>query len=150
MSNSDTTLPNLSSIMFLAKAEDRTMLFTGDGRSDHLLQGLAQAGLLDDKGRMHVNVLKLSHHGSDRDVTKTFFRKVTADVYVASANGKDDNPDLATLIWLMEAAKEQQRNVEIVVTNQTPSIEKLQEEYASDEYGYSVRILKQGKHEIVV
>jgi hypothetical protein len=150
MANSDRSVPNLSSIMFLAKADNRTMLLTGDGRSDHLLEGLAQAGLLDEDGRMHINVLKLPHHGSDRNMTKTFFRKITADIYVASANGRDGNPDLATLIWLVEAAKEQQRQVEIVVTNQTPSVEKLLEEYPENEFGYTVRILASGQHHIVV
>jgi hypothetical protein len=150
MANSDQSVPNLSSIMFLAQVGNRTMLLTGDGRSDHLLDGLGQAGLLDGNGRMHVNVLKLPHHGSNRNITKTFFRKVTADVYVASANGKDDNPDLATLIWLVEAAKDQQRQVEIVVTNRTPSVEKLLEEYPPADFTYTIRTLAQGQHAIIV
>jgi hypothetical protein len=150
MANSDQSVPNLSSIMFLAKADGRTMLFTGDGRSDHLLDGLGQAGLLDNNGRMHVDVLKLPHHGSNRNITKTFFKKVTADTYVASANGKDDNPDLATLIWLVEAAKDQDRQVEIVVTNKTLSVKKLLEEYPVGDYTYSMRTLAPGDHSIVV
>ena len=150
MANSDASVPNLSSIMLLAEADGRTMLLTGDGRSDHLLDGLAQAGLLDANGKMHVDVLKLPHHGSNRNITKTFFRKVTADIYVASANGRDDNPDLATLIWLVEAAKQQQRQVEIVVTNETPSVEKLLQEYPLNEFTYTLRTLAPGQHAVVV
>jgi hypothetical protein len=150
MANSDGSIPNLSSIMLLAEADGRTMLFTGDGRSDHLLDGLGAAGLLDAAGRMHVNVLKLPHHGSNRNITKTFFKKVTADTYVASANGRDDNPDLATLIWLVEAAKDQQRDVKIVVTNRTPSVKKLLEEYPLADFTYTVEVLATGKHSIVV
>lgn len=150
MANSDGSVPNLSSIMLLAKADGRTMLFTGDGRSDHLLDGLREAGLLDATGRMHVNVLKLPHHGSNRNITKTFFKKVTADTYVASANGRDDNPDLATLIWLVEAAKDQERDVKLVVTNRTPSVKKLLEEYPPAEYTYTLEVLATGKHSIVV
>jgi len=150
MANSDASVPNLSSIMLLARADGRSMLLTGDGRSDHLLGALGQKGLLDAGGRMHVDVLKLPHHGSNRNITKTFFRKVTADTYVASANGRDDNPDLATLIWLVEAAKEQQRPAAIVVTNRTPSVEKLLEEYPASEFGYSLQILAPGQHSIVV
>ncbi|HEV7684791.1 MAG TPA: MBL fold metallo-hydrolase [Pyrinomonadaceae bacterium] len=150
MANSDGSVPNLSSIMLYAKADNRTMLLTGDGRSDHLLNGLGQAGLLDAAGKMHVDVLKLPHHGSDRNMTKTFFKKITADIYVASANGRDGNPDLATLIWLVEAAKEQQRQVEIVVTNETPSVTKLLEEYPPSEYTYSLKTMPVGDHSIVV
>ena len=150
MANSDQSVPNLSSIMLLARAEGRTILLTGDGRSDHLLAGLAQAGLLDAQGSLHVDVLKLPHHGSNRNMTKSFFKKVKAATYVASANGKDGNPDLATLIWLVEAAQEQQRQVKLVVTNQTPSIAKLLEEYPPATYGYSLQILAAGEHEVIV
>jgi len=146
----DQSKPNLSSIVILAEAEEKRLLLTGDGRGDHLLDGLQQAGQLDRKGQIHVDVLKLSHHGSDRDVTKAFFKKVTADVYLASANGRDGNPDLATLIWLVEAAKEQGRKVTIVVTNETNSTEKLAQEYPPDEYGYEVTAMAPNAHSIVV
>ncbi|MBC7232321.1 MAG: MBL fold metallo-hydrolase [Chloroflexi bacterium] len=140
----DRSIPNLSSIMILAEADGKTILFTGDGRGDHLLQGLRQAHLLDAKGRLHVNVLKLPHHGSNRNVSKTFFKNVTADQYVISANGMYGNPDLATLIWIVETAKKQKRTIEIVATNETPSTEKLVWEYDPDKYGYRLRVMKKG------
>lgn len=146
LANADKSVPNLSSVMFLAKADGKTVLFTGDGRSDHLLAGLGTAGLLDGNGSLHVDVLKVAHHGSDRNVTKTFFKKVTADTYVVSANGHPDNPDLATLIWLIEAAKEQNREIEIVFTNQTQATKKLPKEYPPAEYGYKVTIMPSNKH----
>ena len=140
----DRSIPNLSSIMVLAEADGKTILLTGDGRGDHLLQGLRQAHLLDAKGRLHVNVLKLPHHGSNRNVSKTFFKNVTADQYVISANGMYGNPDLATLIWIVETAKKQKRTIEIVATNETPSTEKLVWEYDPDKYGYRLRVMKKG------
>ena len=68
-------------------------------------KGSRPSGLLDAEGTFHVDVLKVMHHGSDRNATKTFFKRVTADTYVLSANGNPDNPDLATLIWIVESAK---------------------------------------------
>lgn len=150
LANADKSVPNLSSVMFLAKADDKTVLFTGDGRSDHLLAGLKKAGLLDESGSMHVDVLKVAHHGSDRNVTKTFFKKVTADIYVVSANGHPDNPDLATLIWLIEAAKEQGREIKIVFTNETPATKKLPKEYPPGEYGYKMTIMPSNKHSMTL
>ncbi len=150
MANADRSVPNLSSIMVLAEAEGKTILLTGDGRSDHLLQGLKQAGLLDSKGHMHVDVLKMPHHGSDRNMTKTFFKKVRADTYVISANGRDDNPDLATLIWMVETANRQGREIEIVVTNETLSTQKLLEEYDPEVFGYQLVVMEQGAFSIVV
>ncbi len=136
----DDSPPNLSSIMLLAEAAGRTILFTGDGRGDDLLQGLGQAGLLSPEGKLHVDVLKLPHHGSARNVTKEFFKTITADKYIISANGNDGNPDLVTLTWIVEAAKEQAREIEIVVTKATDSLRQLVRAYAPGEYGY--RLIK--------
>ena len=73
----DSSVPNLSSIMFLVRSDDKTILFTGDGRGDHLIQGLGQTDLLDSEGKLHVDVLKVPHHGSGRNVTKKFLRDIT-------------------------------------------------------------------------
>lgn len=150
MANSDRSVPNLSSIMVLAEADGKRLLCTGDGRSDHLLQGLGQAGLLDSTGGMHVDVLKVAHHGSDRNATRKFFRLVTADTYVLSANGKDDNPDLATMIWIVEEAEKQGRPIELFVTNETPSTLKLLEDLDPDEFGYSVTVMEPGAHSATI
>lgn len=148
--NADRSIPNLSSIMVLAEADGKRALLTGDGRSDHLLDGLGAAGLLDAQGRLHVDLLKVAHHGSDRNATKTFFKKVTADRYLISANGRDDNPDLATLIWIVETAQQQGRSIEIVVTNRTPSTKKLVAEYPPTDYGYQLTIMPQGAHSVAL
>ena len=129
LANADRSVPNLCSITVFVGGDDKTMLFTGDGRSDHLLQGLKLADLLDTRGNLWEDVLKLPHHGSNRNITKTFFTKVRASQYVITANGRDDNPNLATLIWLVETANRQHREVEILLTNETLSTKKLQEEY---------------------
>lgn len=141
----DRSIPNLSSIMLLAQVDvgsgTKTILLTGDGRGDHLLQGLRSAGLLDHSSSLHVDVLKVAHHGSERNASRRFYRKVTADTYVVSADGLYGNPDLATLIWIVEGAREDQRPISILVTNETPSTQKLLEEYPADDYGYRLVVL---------
>jgi hypothetical protein len=88
---------NLSSIVCLVEAGGKTMLLTGDGRSDDILEGLERAGLLDAEGKIHVNILKMPHHGSDANMTPEFLQRVTADHYVTSADGAHHNPDQGTL-----------------------------------------------------
>ena len=137
----DLSKPNLSSIMLHVKDDaGKTVLFTGDGRGDHLLQGLGQANLLSAAGTLHVNLFKLPHHGSDRNVTKAFFKKVTADEYIASANGKDGNPDYSTLSWLIAAAKEQNRRITIHVTNATKSTDDIQTDFDPQTFGYTLKV----------
>jgi hypothetical protein len=145
-SNADASIPNLSSITFLAEADGITVLMTGDARGDHIVEGLREAQLLSDDGTFHVNVLKLQHHGSNRNITKKFFRKITADTYVISANGDNDNPDLSTLKWLVDAAHEQAREVEIVVTNATESTREIKLIRRPRDYGYKLKTLRRASH----
>lgn len=106
----DKSVFNLSSIIVMAESpgtdgKPRRMLLTGDARGDHILEGLEEAKLLKD-GMCHVDLLKLPHHGSNRNMEESFFKKVTADHYVVSSNGdKFDNPDQDTLEWLVAARK---------------------------------------------
>jgi len=138
----DQSKPNLSSIMLHVKDDTgKTALFTGDGRGDHLLQGLGQANLLSSSGKLHVDLFKLPHHGSDRNVTKTFLKNVTADEYIASANGKDGNPDYSTLSWVIMAAKDQNRQITIHVTNATKSTDDIQADFDPQQFGYTLKVL---------
>jgi hypothetical protein len=98
----DTSVFNLSSIVVLAEAGGRKMLLTGDARGDDVLAGLQQAGLLDQPP-LEVDLLKLPHHGSDRNVETDFFRRIVARHYVVSGDGTDGNPETATLKMIAEA-----------------------------------------------
>ncbi|MBP1725954.1 MAG: hypothetical protein H6Q51_1252 [Deltaproteobacteria bacterium] len=97
----DTSVPNLSSIVVLAEVGKKRMLFTGDARGDKILQGLQLVGLLKPGDKMHVDILKMPHHGSDRNLDPIFFQRVSADHYVFSGNGEHGNPERETLQMLL-------------------------------------------------
>jgi len=100
---SDSSAANLASIVVLAESEDgRTMLLTGDARGDFLAESLVEQGLLDDEGRLHVDLFKLPHHGSDRNVERSTFSTITADHYVISGDGGHGNPEVATFEMLFD------------------------------------------------
>lgn len=99
----DGSVPNLSSIAAVARFKGKTILLTGDARGDFLRKGLKQEGQLDANGKLHVDVFKLPHHGSDRNIDIDFFQDITADHYVASADGTFINPDRPTLEMLIDA-----------------------------------------------
>jgi len=98
----DRSVANLSSIAFMVECQGKRMLLTGDARGDRILKGMKGAGFLDGQ-RCNVDILKLPHHGSERNVKPEFFEKVWADHYVISANGKHGNPDIGTLRMLSDA-----------------------------------------------
>jgi hypothetical protein len=101
----DGSVYNLSSIVMLAQAKRKRILFTGDARGDDILDGLRAAGLLK-RAPLHVDVLKLPHHGSDRNVETDFFRRIVADHYVVSADGKFGNPEMATLQMISDSRED--------------------------------------------
>jgi hypothetical protein len=98
----DRSVYNLSSITVLATFKKKTMLLTGDARGDYILEGLRRAKLLK-RGKIHIDLLKIPHHGSDNNVNSDFFRSITADHYVVSGDGRHGNPETATFQMISEA-----------------------------------------------
>lgn len=122
----DTSIPNLSSIVVLARYKGKTILFTGDARGDYIIEGLEQAGLLTD-GKLHVDILKMPHHASSRDLADDFFATVIADHYVASADGQYENPDRDALEMLARARPKGDRYV-LHLTYEVDAIDKLRKQ----------------------
>ena len=111
----DTSPYNLSSIVVMAESDGKRMLLTGDARDDHILEGLESAGLLGAGGTIHVDILKLPHHGSIRNMRAEFFERVSADHYVISADGRHGNPETESLELI--AAGRGDDDFEIHLTN---------------------------------
>jgi hypothetical protein len=98
----DQSVYNLSSIVVLVDFGGKRMLLTGDARGDLILESLTEGGLMQH-GTIHVDLLKVPHHGSVRDVDASFFEQISADHYVISADGKYGNPKVETLELLFAA-----------------------------------------------
>ena len=95
----DKSVPNLSSIVVLAEAGGKRMLLTGDARGDKILEGLRArrpAGRPARTSKMHVDLLKVPHHGSANNLDDDFFERITADHYVFSGDGEHGNPERET------------------------------------------------------
>jgi hypothetical protein len=99
----DRSVPNLSSIVALAKVGEKTMLLTGDARGDKILAGLEDVGALGAGETLHVNLLKVPHHGSANNLAPVFFERITSDHYVFSGNGEHGNPERESMQMLLDA-----------------------------------------------
>jgi hypothetical protein len=99
----DKSVPNLSSLVLLAKADGRTMLLTGDARGDKILQGLELADVMPKGGKINVDVLKVPHHGSANNLDNDFFERIVAKHYVFSGDGEHGNPERESLEMLFRA-----------------------------------------------
>ena len=96
------TTPNIASLILLVEEEDRRVLLTGDAHPDMILAGLKQAELLRD-GALHVDVLKVQHHGSEHNMSPAFCRTVSSNHYLFCGNGAHTNPELTVLDALLAA-----------------------------------------------
>jgi hypothetical protein len=103
----DDSVTNLSSIVVLARSKKKSMLLTGDARGDRILQGLEQAGVLKPGRSMTVDILKVPHHGSSRNVEPAFFERIKARHYVISGNGEHGNPERETMEMIFSARKKE-------------------------------------------
>lgn len=146
----DDSVNNLSSIMLLFEGYGRSLLLAGDGRSKDIIAGLEGVGKLPPGGTCRVDVLKVPHHASARNAVGELFDRVLADTYVISADGRYGNPDWQTLVWLMEAARRQEREIRIVATNWTAGLRRLTEEYPSESSRYTLDVLAEGQRSLVV
>jgi beta-lactamase superfamily II metal-dependent hydrolase len=91
----EVTTPNLASITFLAEENGRLVLMTGDAHANEILKGLRLHQFLPaEGGTMHINVLKIQHHGAEANIDEAFCKAVTADHYIFCGNGDYDNPEL--------------------------------------------------------
>ncbi len=103
------TAPNLASLMlYVEESRDgqppARFLLTGDGHPDEIILGLREHGQFDQQPEgIHVDVLKVQHHGSEHNMTSDFCRKVTADHYIFCGNGKHENPDLGVVEMIIDS-----------------------------------------------
>lgn len=94
--------PNIASLTVLLEDGNKRVLLTGDARSEELLEGLRQRGLITDTQGLHVDVLKVQHHGAAGNVTADFLRFVTADHYIFCGNGNHTNPERVVLQGILD------------------------------------------------
>jgi hypothetical protein len=97
------TPPNLASLMLLVEEGKKTLLLTGDGHAGDILKGLEFHEKTDGQGRMHVDALKMQHHGSEHNIDEEFVKRVTADHYIFCGNGKHENPDLRVIALILDS-----------------------------------------------
>lgn len=136
--------------MLLAECDGKKILLTGDARDDHIIDGLRNTGLAPN-GKLHVDILKVQHHGSDRNATRRFFDAITADTYVICGDGSrqyGSNPDTKTLNWIVDSAYAARRQIKIVVTNTTTNTETLRRDLKPEDFGYTLETIAPGQHAI--
>lgn len=109
----DSSVPNLSSLVMLVEDGDESLLLTGDARGDKMVAAAKALNLLNANGELPVDTFKVPHHGSDRNNDKATFATFPAQRYVFSGDGKHGNPERDTFEELVRARDEVRITVEL-------------------------------------
>jgi hypothetical protein len=83
----DTSLANRSSIAFLAKYDDKTVLFAGDTPTDRMLKAIGPILEKTNKERLSLSGWKLAHHGSKKSTHTELMQKIDCTKMLISSNG---------------------------------------------------------------
>jgi beta-lactamase superfamily II metal-dependent hydrolase len=84
-SSVDTSVPNGSSIAFIAEYAGRRVLLAADAHPDLLLSALT--ALAPDDGAYPIDLVKLPHHGSRANVTRAWLEKAMCTRFAFSTSG---------------------------------------------------------------
>lgn len=97
----DPSKPNGSSIALLAQYNGKSALLSGDAHAD-LLE--ASIGRLRDAGApLEIELFKLPHHGSRKNLSKTLLQALSCNNYLVSTSGSYfDHPDPVAMSRLIK------------------------------------------------
>lgn len=90
---------NSSSIAFILRTFDMSVLFLGDAHPHFIEETLASKGYSVDN-KLTVDFVKISHHGSKNNTTNALLDIIECDKFVISTNGgnsKHTHPDRETI-----------------------------------------------------
>lgn len=99
---SDSSVYNGSSIAFLLEIENTKMLFLGDAHDDVVLDSLKRLGF-SETNKLHLDLVKLSHHGSQYNTSSEFLSLLESSRYIISTNGsKHGLPNKRTIARIIK------------------------------------------------
>lgn len=102
---SDKSIYNGSSIAFILEADDRKMLFLGDAHDQCVLDNLRSLGY-SDKNKLKVDLVKISHHGSQYNTSSELLTIIDSPSYVISTDGsKHGLPNKRTIARIIKATR---------------------------------------------
>jgi beta-lactamase superfamily II metal-dependent hydrolase len=98
----DPSKTNRTSIAFLFECDGVRLMFTGDGADQRLVDSvrpLAEA----EGGRLRLDALKVSHHGSRKNLSKDLLDLLDCKRYLISTNGKrHGHPDPVAMARILK------------------------------------------------
>jgi len=101
----DGSVYNGSSIAFIAEADNKAMMFLGDSHDKIIVQSLRSLGFTESK-KIKLDLIKISHHGSQYNTSPEFLSLVDSDRFVISTDGSRHGlPNKRTIARILASTK---------------------------------------------
>jgi beta-lactamase superfamily II metal-dependent hydrolase len=115
----DNSLSNETSLSFILKNNDKSILMLGDAHIETIIDWLD----LNSITTLEVDAIKVPHHGSKHNFSKEFIQRVSCNTYFISTNGKKfGHPHLEVLARIAIFSKKE--NTKIYINNDIEHISK--------------------------
>lgn len=134
----DSSYTNGSSISFIIEYNTKKLLFLGDSHEDIIYEKLSE---LKSKGyELDFEVIKLSHHGSNKNISKRLMNLIEGKRFLISTDGKrHGHPNMKALAKII--TKSQVHKKELIFNYKIEKVRLLQNEGLEEKYNYSIRFL---------
>lgn len=101
----DTSVYNGSSIAFTLEAEGRCLLFLGDAHDKVVFDSLRACGY-SETNKLRLDLVKLSHHGSQYNTSSDLLGLLDAPIYIVSTDGSRHGlPNKRTVARLIKSTQ---------------------------------------------
>ena len=131
----DTSPTNASSITFLLEYHGKKMLFLADAHPTKIIRQL-QKLIPEDQFPLHVDALKVTHHGAWGNNSPQLLEMIRADYYLFSSNGKrHHHPHVETLAWILKQHQNHKKNF-VFNYQQEERLQALESLPLKQEYNY--------------
>ena len=112
----DNSDENMESIAFVLVSDSKKILFLGDSNIEVCRKNLKQ---IYGDTPVKMNLIKLPHHGSKRNISMRFLKQYSSDSYLISAGETKMRPSMETIAMILMNDLEENKKIYIVNRNQT-------------------------------
>lgn len=132
----DGSVTNGSSLAFIIEYKDKKLLFLGDAHEDIILEKL---NLLKNKNyELKFDLIKVSHHGSKKNISKKVLDLIDTNKFLFSTSGKYHNhPDLECLSKIILSESNQVK--ELIFNYKTKNSNIVDKKELYQKYNYNIK-----------
>jgi len=136
----DTSEANGSSISFILEFRGRKLLFLGDSHPDIIERNLLEVLKQEKTKKLYFDAVKISHHGSKHNTSKSLLNLFETNKYLISTNGRGKgftHPDIETIARIITS---NEKNKKTIIFNFKPVhlFEQINNQELQDKYNFKL------------